>query len=176
MTARDFGNIALKVLGIFSLFYAVQYIPVVLGTAGMRNYSGSSSINVPVLVASQALALFLYLGIGWWLLTRSERMSLKLFPASEATGFHLSSETFQAVVFSAAGILILSDLIPVVSRIIHQTALIPAGRPLFREFWHQNAESFLVFVMQLSLGLYFFFGSRGIARVWHRLSTHVPEP
>jgi hypothetical protein len=136
---------------------------------GMRNYSGSSSINVPVLVASEALALFLYLGIGWWLVTRSERMSLKLFPASEATGSHLSSETFQAVVFSAAGILILSDLIPVVSRIIHQTALIPAGRSFLREFWNQNVESLLVFAVQLPLGLFLFLGSRGIARVWHRL-------
>lgn len=168
MTSRDLGNVALKVLGIFALFSAISYLPMILSFRAFSSLPGYSG-NVLFLVVAQSVGVLLYVGIGWWLLSRSERLSLKLFPASESTGFDLSSETLQAILFSVAGVLILVNAIPLVVGILIRTATIPNQGGFFLVFWRLNGESALVVACQVPLGVALVLGGRRLARLWHRM-------
>jgi len=178
MTSRELGNVAIKVLGIYILLLAIQYIPIIVVSLIELKNSPGADFNTPVFLASQVLALSLYLGIGLWLFARSEYLSTKLFKNSSVSVARFTPKMLQTILFSTVGILILANSVTELAKIVHRAATIhQTVQNYFLElFWHQNLESIVTLAIKLPLGLYLFLGSEGIARMWRRLRPMAYKP
>jgi len=171
MVQRDFADIGIKLLGIFALMYALRYVPTLVQALNMDPHK-----DMPIAIAASLLGVFLYLGLGRWLITRSKYLSRRLFPFEAQTGTHINSESFQAVLFSAVGVYVLCESIPeAVRTFTHYMFSDRSGADdyarkfLVLEYVAQNWAALLALVAQLLLGIVLFFGSKGLAAYWHRL-------
>lgn len=88
-----------------------------------------------------------------------------------------------AVVFSAIGIYILSLAIPPATAIFTRFMYTHYGTPdahsrsfLTREFADDQWAYAASLSAQILLGLYLFFGSKGLAVIWHRLRPLAQRP
>ena len=75
MVQRDFADIGIKLLGILALVFAIRYVPSLVQALSMDPRK-----DMPIAIGASLLGVFLYLGLGRWLISRSKYLSRRLFP------------------------------------------------------------------------------------------------
>ena len=179
MVQRDFADIGIKLLGVVALLYSFKYVPGLVQALSLDPRK-----DMPIAIAASLLGVFLYLGVGRWLISRSKYLSRRLFPFEARSGIHINSEMFQAVLFSTLGVYLLCESIPEAVRTFTLYVLRDqsgaddyARQYLLLEYVAQHWAALLALAVQLLLGIGLFLGGKGLAAYWHRLRpmANLPE-
>ena len=171
MTKREVASLALKLSGIYAFIVSVSsFRTMMFMIASIGDHPGQG-LNSTLLAAGYGIPLLLLLFLGWYLISASERLSRLIFPqdAAEDKISALSSEDMQTIAFSVVGLFLLTKAVPGLCRVILQISDIYHQNLLLGYVKGKLVQDLVVRVVQFSLGLYLFLGSKGLSGLWHKM-------
>ncbi len=171
MTEKKVMSIALKVLGFYCIIELVRFLQAFafVFTHGADAEADWLSANIAWLSSLVPMAILIFLAI--ILISRSDKFAQKLYPSDEIIDFGDKSPQlgWYELVLSVIGMMVLIRVVPrTLPRLITSFWTMDAvpRRRLF-DIWNFYITSGL----NLAVGLYLTFGSRGLARFLHKLRT-----
>ncbi|MFZ5644442.1 MAG: hypothetical protein ACOY46_12710 [Bacillota bacterium] len=180
MTARMLAALSCKVLAIFVLIKVISDLnwASVFISALQPDVGGYE-----IIIAISAIVIsFLFLtAIGYILWFRTDyltqKMMVKDFAIEES---RLKSDDIQAIAFSAVGVIVLADAIPDIVQQIFYIWQMRSAQYMITEQWNNfyTVSRIAGLSLQIVIGLWLFFGSRGIVglvRTLRRAGVKKPE-
>ncbi|MEW6276602.1 MAG: hypothetical protein AB1556_16015 [Bacillota bacterium] len=174
MTSKDIARLSCKLFSIYTLINAIKSLNyfVVLPLQGK---SGTGMIATTLILTALPSTLLFASGIILWLYAGKlanylvpDKMPDKDPPSG---GSQIRVEDIQAVAFSVVGIFILVDAAPKLIQIVFNIILLSKLQHAIPGDWvnFTTITRIVELVIQLILGFWLFFGSRGIVGLLKRL-------
>jgi len=164
MTKRDVLSLALKILGVYSIIFAVRQIPNLVFAMSVLGPQPSSSPAPIWFLSSAAAPFFLSLIIAYILLRRGDSMAQKLIKEDKdiPSLSHMDWESlFFILSLRIAGVVCLLRGLPQLSNtLIRLSSLEEAQGVMSASHW----GSLISAIVLLILGVYLLFGAKGFAR------------
>ncbi len=165
MTKREIFAVALKLFGIYLLVRSIELLQAIgyffIGIFTKGNQGEWYTLG-------GLLLLLLYIGGAYCLIKWAEPIAAKLSGKEEAPAVDrpLDKSALQEIAYSTAGILIVVGALPKLVRIA----------PLLSQQWtHQMTleiwASIIALAFQLGIGLFLFFGSKGLVGLLKKLKA-----
>jgi hypothetical protein len=173
MNNRSVASLSLKLLGIYAIILALPHSQMLLYLT--QSVHGRS--NSPLMIAGYLAPFLLLIVTGVTLISFSAKLSGLLVSTSDSQPKPEASGTdIQAIAFSIAGVIITSQAIPKITQIVTNISLLnnkgleSMAEQAIAQAWARG----LGLVVQLAIGLWLFFGARGLAHMWQRLQETRP--
>jgi quinol-cytochrome oxidoreductase complex cytochrome b subunit len=172
MSKFNFGVLACKILGLYSLIQAISFIQIAalqIATSGVATNVGISKIFVNT-VAFVPIVLFLVLAVALWFLSDviSHRMVDGLEESKEVTQ-KITSKDIEIVGFTLFGLFICVQAIPHLTEAISSYYQIPKELRLHSPVEVTAKIRLISAGIQFMIGLFLVFGSKGAVGVLRRL-------
>lgn len=172
MTARDLGNVGIRLVGLMAIVQALQTAPTIFGMMALTSSFGESPAPMALLSYLPGAMLILALvALGVSIIAYAPAIGARLFPQGETVAWSIGAEDLQVVLFSAVGALLLVESLPAVLRDVVTLAIVTrqgievAGGGILGQNGIQLAESLL----RSLLGLYLLLNGRGLVEKIERL-------
>ncbi|NLX05636.1 MAG: hypothetical protein GXY33_10880 [Phycisphaerae bacterium] len=169
MTKRELAILAFRLLAVWSAFYAVLRLDMVIG---MWQVTRRSLVDegMPIVVLS-FLPLVLGLIVAWLIWSKAAALAdrVGLAEPEPARGTPLTAETAMMVAFCAIGAYALILGLPRIGQTILHAVLIRDYAQM--DTWYFTVREGAAALLQVGLGLWLLFGGRGLARFVHRVRT-----
>ena len=161
--AREIGTLALRLVGIWLLVFALRDSADVIT---MLDVFGSASRGVVVpRFASAALEI----GLSSTLLLGGTRIARRLFPDAENP--QPTASNLQPIAFSVIGLIVVANALPVlVSNLVTLGSWFEEDGRYF-ESGDRSTSRFVAAVVRVALGLWLFLGSGSLVRAWRWVQT-----
>jgi len=164
MTKRDVLSLALKILGIYSIIFAVRQITNVVFALRMAGGQPSSSPAPIWFLTGTVAPFFLSLIIAYILLRRGDLIALKLIKDDKDIP-SLSSMDWESLIFilflRIAGVVCLIRGLPQLSNSLIRLRPLKEAQGLMSS---SNLGSLISVIVLLILGIYLLLGAKGFAR------------
>ena len=164
MTKRDVLSLALKILGVYSIIFALRFIPnFILWMSMLGSQSSSSPAPIWTLI-SFGFPIFLSLRIAYILLRRGDSIAQKLIKDDKdiPSLSHMDWESLFFILFlRITGVVFMLRSLPQLSNYLIRLGLLSeTQRPVFTN----NIGSLISAIVLLILGVYLLFGAKRFAR------------
>ena len=188
MTRRELGTLVFKIASLylwlqgFSIIATVSmnFLPYVTAIGAGRFGGGQSSEEYLVLFA-MLVPLILYTAGGWWVGTRAEMLSSRIFRWADpdAPLALIALADAQTLAYSVIGLYLMAAAAPRFAGFIVTWLYIGggalAGGSRNPGIW-RTFSPYLEALFQFAIGALLFLGGGGVARFWHRLRTTTGYP
>jgi hypothetical protein len=172
MNNRELGSFAIKLLGVYALIQSLPLVQHLSILFGMRVTGNDDASRFMIIYASQALPFLLILFLSIILMTCSRGIARILFREDIEInlGGSGSWRELQSICFSCVAVLIFLQAMPRIGQAIINLWYLQTQQDMRRgylisQMWHHGISA----VIQCVLAVFLFFGSRGLANVWHRI-------
>ncbi len=172
------GSFAIKLLGIYAIIQSlplIQYLVFPIQSFIMDRNDDTQRQLLYYVTSSIPFLLSLLLGI--ILIKCSERVAHIIFSHEEFTpsDYSMPEKEFQAVCFSAVAVLVFLNSLPKLCMLIMNIWQIRQMRVqgiVDSNRYSANAwESGIAFLVQFTIAIILFFGSRGLSNIWHHIQA-----
>ena len=164
MTKRDVLSLALKILGVYSIIYAVRQISNLVFAMRMAGPQPSSSPAPIWFLFGTVAPFFLSLIMAYVLLRRGDLIVLKLIKDDKDIP-SLSSMDWESLIFilflRIAGVVCLIRGLPQLSNSLIRLRPLKEAQGFMSS---SNLGSFISVIVLIILGVYLLFGAKGFAR------------
>lgn len=166
MTKREIFAVASKILGIYLLVRALEST----ATIGYFIAALRKADDVSFYLFGGVIPFLLYLAVGFCLIKWAEPIAAKLSGKEEASVAEgaLEKDALQAIAFSAVGVFIIAAALPRITQIIVNLSVQGPMRP---EVVLRTWGTIVGFVLQLGIGIYLFFGSKGLVGLLKKIKS-----
>lgn len=158
MLAKDLGNLAFKIFGIY---FIVQGL---IALSHLAVFSVSNDPNSWLWLTVAALApIIVPVVAGLLLLVFSQPLSQKLFGSIKSpVSWNITIEQLQAVAFSVVGVFVLALSAPRLVNLAVYYALVPSETHMPAERTAITYSQIAALILQFIIGLGLLFGSKGV--------------
>ncbi len=176
MTQREIARLCCKVIAIYALIRAIESVPalgwMMQGGASFGMIEWQMYVQVfffalpPVVLVAMSVFLWKHAGVAAAWISEHDLQDDPDEPDIKPT--HANSQELQAVAFAALGLWAIINTLP---RFIDMgfRALIPSSSPLAVEFGILSASRLVAISLQLVIGVWLLFGSRGLVQLLYKL-------
>jgi hypothetical protein len=173
LTKYDLGVLAVRLLGLYVLFYSLIYATLIPSyfmypmPGGPQNW---------VVLMTSAVPCVIFAAVGTFLLRQTAWVVRRAFPEFVAAAtLSASGRDLQAVLFSAIGVWLVGSTVPELARFAAQYwltgRLAPSGSSI------DAVPGMAATVVQIVMGAFLFTRAKGLSALWHRLRyAGVPHP
>ncbi|MBW7992208.1 MAG: hypothetical protein FVQ84_19640 [Planctomycetes bacterium] len=172
MNNRELGSFAIKLLGVYALIQSLPLVQHLSILFGMRVIGEDDAPRRMIIYACQALPFSLILFLSIILMTCSRGIARILFREDIEINLGESGSwrELQSICFSCVAVLIFLQAMPRIGQAIINLWYLQTQQDMRRgylisQMWHHGISA----VIQCVLAVVLFFGSRGLANVWHRI-------
>ena len=173
MTKSDIFSLALKILGIYTLIIAISSLRMTFYMIFAYFNNHQSAPSMASIIVGSLLPLLLLLLLSYYLIDRSDKLGKLVFPnsQSEKVVVSISTAEVQAIAFSIIGVLVIVWAIPKLFQVVIQISFLKLHlKDVFSPGMSQKLIEYSIDVLsRLALGIYLFFGSKGLVKIWHRI-------
>ena len=167
MTKREIFVVASKILGIYLLARGIELFAQMfpfLVSISTRGFEGIWYFLVSLATLS------LYMGGAFCLITWADSIAAVLAGKEEAPEVKavVEKDSLQQIAFSAVGVFIIAVALPRISQIVVNLSV---QGPMRQEVVLRTWETIIGLVLQLGIGIYLFFGSKGLVGLLKKLKA-----
>lgn len=167
LTKYDLGVLAVRLVGLYCLFYALVYAAFIPNLLIYRA-PGVTQSGLAIAAACAPSAVFAVAGLV--LLRWTGAIVQRVFPEFAAgTGLSATGRDLQAVLFSVIGVWLVAEAVPEAARIAMNYWWF--GSAAYSAERYGAIPEVAHFVVQIAVGVYLFARAKGLAALWHRLRT-----
>jgi len=173
MNTRSVASLSLKLLGIYAIILALPHTQILLFFT--QSFHGRETS--PLMIVGYLAPFLLLIATGATLICFSAKLSRLLVSTSDSKSEpETSTSDIQAIAFSIAGVIIAAKAIPRITQIVTNISLLynKGLESMAERAIAQAWASGLGLVVQLAIGLWLFFGARGLTHMWQRLQETRP--
>lgn len=168
MTKREIASLVIKLMGVFILLRSISYAPMIFGNAfqvGAGLLSTLMHVFLSIIAIAWGMFIILFSDrIAKWLIKDDHPIQL---PGS------VRKEDVMLVVFTCIGLYLIVTAIP--SLILYLSNFLRVRRAASGSSYYTggfyNAFQLIAPLVQISLGVWLFAGSRGIVKFWQKIRS-----
>ena len=178
MQKEDVIKLSLKLAGIYCLVVALQYITIFF--AGLLNAAQHISLLVvSITVLGMLFPYLLILLLSYFLIFKTTKVTQKMkFDEAPSVEKKSSSQDIQFLAFSIIGVFLVTTALPKLFQISVRLITIysQTQQPMNDLVKAANISDAAGLILRIILGLYLFFGSKGLVNLWHKFQNTKGMP
>jgi len=172
LSRKDIASLSCRILAVYSVISAAKALNYLMILEQLFQGNFRPGAIITILVSSSLPSiLLLAFGVALWL--KAERVAAYMLPDREETSERpaLSIEDVQSAAFSVVGVLVLAGAIPQLVQTVSSIIIMHSLEYTSRNQWFlpHDIPRMAGLVVQLIIGFWLFFGSRGIAGLYGRM-------
>jgi hypothetical protein len=173
MTKQELSQIALKILGIYSLLESIQFATGVLNVFSIR---GDAPFERSLMALSMVVPFMILVWAGIFLIRKTDRITSKYFPSGSIDNIDLKGSQIQTIAFSIIGAVLIVTTIPKLSQFgVDIYYLMSRADELGTKFQlERDTIGFGINLLsRFILGILLFISGDSIANIWRRITDRI---
>ena len=172
LSGKDIAILSCRILAVYSVISAAKALNYLMILEQLFQGNIRPVTIIPIIMSSSIPSILLFaFGVALWL--KAERVAAYMLPDREETSerLALSIEDVQSAAFSVVGVLVLAGAIPQLVQTASSIIIMHSLEYTSRNQWFlpHDIPRLAGLVVQLILGFWLFFGSRGLAGLYRRM-------
>lgn len=165
LTKYDLGVLAVRLFGLYCLFYALVYASFI---PNLLLYQAPGGPQPGLVIAASCTPCVFFVLTGIFMLARTATVIRRAFPEFAAgTSLSATGRDLQAVLFSAIGIWLIASAVPDAARTA--TNYLWVTRGAISTGGLQTVPEVVRIVVEIAAGIFLFARAKGISAAWHRI-------